>query len=243
MDAASGAELRAFEKAVLARQQSVIAAVGSGDWTLLAPEAPNPAERLQDQALWLRREREALLQASDASERSALQAEFNELDARVRMVSFKSALLSAISKLQHIGKLDRCIKALNTRGISSKAAELTEQAVSADLEHALNREFGDLGVGSLQVSLQSRSFKGKTLHKLILKLPKAPSPRDVLSEGEQRSIALGSFLAEVSLGGGRGPVVFDDPVSSLDHRRRDAVARRLVSEAKSRQVIVFTHCL
>jgi energy-coupling factor transporter ATP-binding protein EcfA2 len=243
MDLTLAGELRAFEKAVLARQQSVITAVGSGDWTLLAPEATNPAERLQKQALWLRREREALLQASDASARLALQAEFNELDARVRMVPFKHTLHSAISKLQHIDKLERCIKALNTRGISSKASELTERAVSAELEQALNREFGDLGVGSLQVSLQSRSFKGKTLHKLVLKLPKAPSPRDVLSEGEQRSIALGSFLAEVGLGGGRGPVVFDDPVSSLDHRRREAVARRLVTEAKSRQVIVFTHCL
>jgi energy-coupling factor transporter ATP-binding protein EcfA2 len=243
MDPTLVAEVRAFEKAVLARQQSVIAAVASGDWTQLVPMSANPAEGLQKQVLWLQREREALLQASDASARSALQAEFYELDARVRMVPFKHTLHSAISKLRHIDKLDRCIKALNTRGISSKASELTERAVSADLEQALNREFGDLGVGSLQVSLQSRSFKGKTLHKLVLKLPKAPSPRDVLSEGEQRSIALGSFLAEVGLGGGRGPVVFDDPVSSLDHRRRDAVARRLVTEAKSRQVIVFTHCL
>jgi hypothetical protein len=115
--------------------------------------------------------------------------------------------------------------------------------VSAELGEALNQEFIALGVGSLQVSLQSRSSKGKPLHKLVLKLPKAPSPREILSEGEQRSIALGSFLAEARLADSTSPVVFDDPVSSLDHRRRDAVARRLVSEAKARQVIVFTHCL
>ncbi|XQM36835.1 AAA family ATPase [Cupriavidus sp. H19C3] len=36
-------------------------------------------------------------------------------------------------------------------------------------------------------------------------------------------------------------IVFDDPVSSLDFRWRDGVARRLVEEAKKRQVIVFTH--
>ena len=35
--------------------------------------------------------------------------------------------------------------------------------------------------------------------------------------------------------------MFDDPVSSLDYRWREGVARRLVHEAKSRQVIVFTH--
>jgi hypothetical protein len=35
--------------------------------------------------------------------------------------------------------------------------------------------------------------------------------------------------------------VFDDPVSSLDYKWRDGVPRRLVQEAKARQVIVFTH--
>ena len=35
--------------------------------------------------------------------------------------------------------------------------------------------------------------------------------------------------------------MFDDPVSSLDYRWRQGVARRLIQEAKARQVIVFTH--
>ena len=35
--------------------------------------------------------------------------------------------------------------------------------------------------------------------------------------------------------------MFDDPVSSLDHRRRERVAKRLAAEAAHRQVIVFTH--
>jgi wobble nucleotide-excising tRNase len=33
--------------------------------------------------------------------------------------------------------------------------------------------------------------------------------------------------------------VYDDPVSSLDYKWREGVARRLVQEAKTRQVIVF----
>ena len=35
--------------------------------------------------------------------------------------------------------------------------------------------------------------------------------------------------------------MFDDPVSSLDHLRRERVAKRLAVEAAYRQVIVFTH--
>jgi hypothetical protein len=76
---------------------------------------------------------------------------------------------------------------------------------------------------------------------LKLGFAQAKSPGEVLSEGEQRAIAIGSFLAEVNLGGGTGGVVFDDPVSSLDHKRRERVATRLVQEALKRQVIIFTH--
>lgn len=67
------------------------------------------------------------------------------------------------------------------------------------------------------------------------------SPQDILSEGEQRAIAISSFLAEVRLGKGLGGVVFDDPVSSLDHVRRERVAKRLAQESRERQVVVLTH--
>jgi len=61
------------------------------------------------------------------------------------------------------------------------------------------------------------------------------------SEGEQRAIALGAFLGELALANHSCGIVFDDPVWSLDHWRRRNVARRLVEEAKIRQVVVFTH--
>lgn len=38
-------------------------------------------------------------------------------------------------------------------------------------------------------------------------------------------------------------LVFDDPISSLDHKWRDRVAQRLVAVASARQVVVFTHDL
>ena len=78
-------------------------------------------------------------------------------------------------------------------------------------------------------------------HQLLLDLPIANKIEEILSEGEQRAIALGSFFAELALANHSCGIVFDDPVSSLDHWRRLNVARRLVEEAKSRQVIVFTH--
>ena len=106
---------------------------------------------------------------------------------------------------------------------------------------ALDREFKDLGVKDLRVSFGTRADRGKAVHKLKLETPGSHPPRDILSEGEQRAIAISCFLAEVSLYGGLGGVVFDDPISSLDHRRRDRVAKRLATEALRRQVILFTH--
>jgi hypothetical protein len=63
----------------------------------------------------------------------------------------------------------------------------------------------------------------------------------VLSEGEHRAVALAGFFSELSTASHRSAIVLDDPVSSLDHRWRRHVADRLVEEAKTRQVVVFTH--
>lgn len=54
-------------------------------------------------------------------------------------------------------------------------------------------------------------------------------------------LALADFLAEARLAGITAPVSFDDPFSSLDHRRINEVARRIASLAADNQVIVFTH--
>ena len=234
-------DTKALEAQLTCRQLAIKAAVISHQWDGIEQIPVNPAERLQILVNQLNAEAKTLEMASDETARAALQSQFNELDARVRLSQVKDAVISAINRLSHQAKLTKCLSAVRTNAISLKAAELAEKVVSKDLAEALNREFKALGVGSLRVSLKSRSDKGKALHKLKLELPQSRSPGEILSEGEQRAIAIGSFLAEVGLSGGKGGIVFDDPVSSLDHRRRERVARRLAVEASDRQVVVFTH--
>ena len=41
----------------------------------------------------------------------------------------------------------------------------------------------------------------------------------------------------------KAPIVFDDPVNSLDHRIIDEVVKRLIELSKQRQVVVFTHSI
>ena len=234
-------DARSFEEALIARQEAIKAAVLSHEWGGVDRPIDNPSTRFQTLAEKLNAEAEILEKASDEKARAALQKQFAELDARVRFSQIKDAVVLAVDRLGHQAKLKKCLTAVRTNAISLKASELAEKVVSKELAEALNREFKALGVGTLQVSLKSRSDKGKALHKLKLELPQSRNPSEILSEGEQRAIAIGSFLAEVGLSGGNGGIVFDDPVSSLDHRRRERVAKRLAVEAKKRQVIVFTH--
>jgi len=241
MDAQLATDTRAFEQALTARQDAIKAAVISHQWDGADQVLPSPAARLQALADKLNAEAETLEKASNEAARAALQKQFSELDARGRLSQVKDAVVTAVSRLGHQAKLKQCLSAVDTRSISMKASELAAKVVSKELEDALNREFKALGVGSLRVTLQTRSDKGKPLHKLKLEVPQSRNPGEILSEGEQRAIAIGSFLAEVGLSNGKGGIVFDDPVSSLDHRRRELVAKRLAAEAAHRQVIVFTH--
>lgn len=241
LDAALATDTRAFEKALTDHQQAVIAAASSEKWTEVEKDIPSPAARLKALADKLNAEAETLEKASDEKARAALIRTHAELDARVRLESVKDAVVNAVNRLIHRARLTSCLGAVKTNAISLKSTELAEKVVSSDLAAALNAEFKALGVQSLSVSLKSRGDKGRAVHKLKLELPQARNPGDILSEGEQRAVALASFLAEIGLGGGKGGIVFDDPVSSLDHHRRERVAARLAEEATKRQVIVFTH--
>jgi len=83
----------------------------------------------------------------------------------------------------------------------------------------------------------------RAVHPYEMKLMERPDvePGRVLSEGERTCVALAGFLAEIEATDNASAIVLDDPVTSLDHRYRDAVAERLVKEARNRQVIVLTH--
>ena len=63
----------------------------------------------------------------------------------------------------------------------------------------------------------------------------------ILSEGEQKVVALADFLAELSLRPEKVTVVFDDPVTSLDCRRIREVSRRIAKLVGQTQVVIFTH--
>lgn len=241
LDSQLATDVRKFEQLLYARQEAIKSAVRSHQWEGVDQPLVSPTMRLKALADDLNAEAEILEKAADEKARAELQMQFNELDARVRLSQVRDAVVTAVTKLSHQAKLVKCLSEIKTQTISMKASELAEKVVSKELAEALNREFKALGIGKLRISLQSRAERGKALHKLKLELPQSRNPGDIFSEGEQRAVAISAFLAEVGLSDGKGGIVFDDPVSSLDHRRRERVAKRLAAEAAQRQVIVFTH--
>lgn len=207
----------------------------------MAPLPEDPRDALSTAGKKLQEQAVALEAAADEKAKALLVTERNELDARRRLGEVKAAALDAMAKHDFCTKLQKCIDGMVTTGISRKSTELSRTMASQELADALNEELRRLKVHELQVVMKPESPQGRTQYKLALQLPGGGTPSAILSEGEQRAIAIASFLAEIKLGRGRGGVVFDDPVSSLDHRRRWEVAERLAAEALERQVIVFTH--
>jgi len=128
----------------------------------------------------------------------------------------------------------------NTRFITDRQKIVFEKLIEGNYKDRLNEECHKLGC-SLPFEFKARGSSGKTLRGL--KAKGGHSPDDIFSEGEQRALSLADFLTEVNLNPASAAIVLDDPVTSLDHQRKIAIAQRLVEEAGVRQVIVFTHDL
>lgn len=83
--------------------------------------------------------------------------------------------------------------------------------------------------------------QGSTVKEYRLDFAADYSPSQILSEGEQNVCAIADFLTEIQLDAANCGIIFDDPVTSLDHERKGKIAARLVDEAKQRQVVIFSH--
>ena len=120
---------------------------------------------------------------------------------------------------------------------------LTETAKEAS-EELLNKDFGrrfENECQKLRAPNVTLNFPGRQGQVTRRKLLASYKPSDVLSEGEQKALALADFLAEVTSVPAASPVVFDDPITSMDYRRLNEVCDRIVALSADHQILVFTH--
>lgn len=153
-------------------------------------------------------------------------------------------IASAIEDLKWVAKANQCIRGFPAiqRDVTSKQKALATELVARGF---ITRFMENCTAMKLVLPVQFRfaGDAGTTDRKIEIANAGVTGidPSWVLSEGEQTAAALADFLTEIELNGACAGIVFDDPVTSMDHLRKESIAQRLVDEASRRQVIVFTH--
>lgn len=241
LDDAIAAITNSYEKNIEARRIWMLQTLNSYKWETAPAFGENPCTKLRNLAARQFKSARIFARAVDEVKKKALRDKREELRARQNLSACLDAVLALIERFKLGQSLKGCDQNLKTRPISDKSKEFASGAVTVALKNALDEEFKYLGIGHIRTKLKDRPDKGKIKHQLLLDLPTANKLEEILSEGEQRAIALGSFLAELKLSNHACGIVFDDPVSSLDHMRRRKVAKRLATESMQRQVLIFTH--
>jgi hypothetical protein len=203
-----------------------------------------------------------LIQKIDAALEN-LQAQIDVLangdadEERMKTLTSEKAELADAKKLSQeieivVARLEQLVERLKIREARTQCAsgliarQLTARRriiLTNSLKTQLKEELDILKLSHIPIDLSDRSAGPDSIIEVGLTAhQRVANNSDVLSEGEQRALALSCFLAELIEVGAEHGIIIDDPVSSLDHSRMEAVAKRLVAEASAgRQVIIFTH--
>jgi energy-coupling factor transporter ATP-binding protein EcfA2 len=125
------------------------------------------------------------------------------------------------------------------RKITDVEKVLSDKYFNQKYVETFNEECAKLN-GNFGIEVSHTGSSGKSFRQLKLK---GRNPHAILSEGEQKVIAIADFISEMKLSDINRGIIFDDPVTSLDDKRKSEIAERLVQEALNKQVIIFTHDL
>ena len=204
------------------------------DTRSLATDVRSIAEVEANKATVLNAETVAEQLAANATEQCAARA-------RIALAAGRDAVVAERDRLRQRAQIEAARTEAATKGITDKIGELTRKHVTVAMQDQFSRESDRLDV--TRVTLRDTKARlGTLFHRpeFIGATRDAKLP-EVLSEGEQTALGLAGFLTEAEFDESRSALVFDDPVTSLDHVRREKVAKRIVGMASERQVIVFTH--
>lgn len=169
----------------------------------------------------------------------AFKKDIYKLEDKQNVKKWKKIIYKYLSINERCKRYESVISTINTRGITDLGSKASNKLLTENIRKSFEDELKALGK-EIEVSLEkTEAEKGKVRTQLKIL---GKNICDILSKGEQNAVGLALFLAEITQQG-KQPVVFDDPITSLDHEVRGSLARRLMQLSKDRQVIVFTHDL
>ena len=235
-------KITAFKTAMEIRRAEALAALQSGA-PPTAPAFVSAKKALTDLSTLLTQEAAELAKSDESAQRVKLQDERNELTDRKLMKSNRAQVIQRRDLLKKSALYDLALAELQTKGITQKANELVDTHLTKAVMDHYEAERKALEITHLKVGLARKSGQTKATFQTTPGTTLTKLSSEILSEGEQRALALASFFTEIAATEGTAPIIVDDPVSSLDRERGLKVASRIAIEAMTRQVIVFTHDL
>jgi hypothetical protein len=175
-----------------------------------------------------------------SAEIATLTAHLNSLRHKKEVAAVKDAALEYIAFLRWQSKANRAGFAGIKMATTKKRTEFFLAGVAKDYKGVFNQELARFGC-DFNLVMNTSGEQGTTVKEYRLDFAADYNPSQILSEGEQNACSLADFLTEAELDANNSGVIFDDPVTSLDHERKDQIALRLATEAGGRQVVVLTH--
>lgn len=177
-----------------------------------------------------------------ADRESALRVAESELSALIAAIELNRRLPEITVFVENAKKATKLKQVLTRlppllRSLTEKSKLASEDLVNRDFQGRFSEECKALRTPSVRLEFIGR--EGRAQRRKSLSVDHRLS--QILSEGEQKVLALADFLAEARMGGSSAPIVFDDPVNSLDHRRLKDVSDRIAALVPACQVVVFTH--
>lgn len=172
-----------------------------------------------------------------------LKARVEQLKSQKWVFDNQNTIQRVIDNLCRVSELERTKQYLTTNKITIESNRLAESLITQAYIERFAKELAQMAPG-IKVKLEKApSQKGNSPYKVTIDTEsgKKCKPEDILSEGEQRIVALAAFFADATGREEFTPIIIDDPISSLDLNFEESATKRIVEIAKTRQVIVFTH--
>lgn len=171
----------------------------------------------------------------------------NQINRMNDLLVVRWAIDNLATKKQLIA-LNTVISKCKTNALTSLKKDLSKLLITDAYVNRFQQEMHKLDArGQIKVELVAKApKKGKSYHQISLRGAQSAGNHkngEILSEGEFRVVSLAAFLADLSSWSRVMPFIFDDPITSLDHKFEARVAKRLIQLSMERQVIVFTHRL
>jgi len=129
-------------------------------------------------------------------------------------------------------------KKMNTKALTKKSEEAFSDLVGTNYLDLFNEFCYRLGAKNVSVKLTPR--RGETKRSKYI-VSEKNAITEIMSEGEQKAVALAEFATDIKIRENMSTILFDDPVTSFDYKRAEKIAEIIYELSQERQIIVFTH--